>query len=146
MLPFFLCNVSVYALIYYKVGKVLGEGNILRYSVIRFDFVAKSVKEKNWSYSLPQTAHSTRCECVVGGYPVTAWRTTCLYGVSDSRASPRLSDGVTSSVSDYRPHTLRGANVWWVAILSPHGALRAYTVFPIADCLDFLLFLRFKDE
>ena len=34
-----------------------------------------------------------------GGYPVTAWRTTCLYGVSYSRASPRLFVGVTSSVS-----------------------------------------------
>ena len=25
-----------------------------------------------------------------GGYPVTAWRTSCLYGFSYSRASPRL--------------------------------------------------------
>ncbi|MCI5783929.1 MAG: hypothetical protein MR030_06130 [Bacteroidales bacterium] len=25
---------------------------------------------------------------------VTAWRTSCLYGVSDSRASPMHSDGV----------------------------------------------------
>ena len=30
---------------------------------------------------------------------VTAWRTSCLYGVSYSRASPRLYLGVTSSVS-----------------------------------------------
>ena len=29
-----------------------------------------------------------------GVYPVTAWRTSCLYGVSYSRASPRLLPGV----------------------------------------------------
>ena len=62
-----------------------------------------------------------------GGSPVTAWRTTCLYGVSYSRASPRLFVGVTSSVSD-RPH-VADVRVRAGSILSPHGALRAYTVF-----------------
>ena len=32
------------------------------------------------------------------GYHVTAWRTTCLYGVTYSRASPRLPDDVPFSV------------------------------------------------
>ena len=31
--------------------------------------------------------------------PVTAWRTSCLYGVSHSRTSPTYPDGVTSLVS-----------------------------------------------
>ena len=34
--------------------------------------------------------HLPEVRVVEGGYPVTAWRTTCLYGVSHSRASPRL--------------------------------------------------------
>ena len=33
-----------------------------------------------------------------GGYRVTAWRTSCLYGVTYSRASPRLPDVAPSSV------------------------------------------------
>ena len=41
-----------------------------------------------------------------GGYSITAWRTTCLYGVSDSWASPRLFDDGTSSVSETRPKVL----------------------------------------
>ena len=36
---------------------------------------------------------SPRCEWG-GAFHVTAWRTTCLYGVSYSRASPRLYPGV----------------------------------------------------
>ena len=43
--------------------------------------------------------HLPEVRVVVGGYPVTAWRTTCLYGVSDSWASPRLFAYVTSSTS-----------------------------------------------
>ena len=43
---------------------------------------------------IPQTAPH-RGASREGGYPVTAWRTTCLYGVSYSRASPRLPDDVT---------------------------------------------------
>ena len=45
------------------------------------------------------------------GYPVTAWRTTCLYGVSYSRASPRLFAYITSSVSG-TDRTLFEVRVW----------------------------------
>ena len=38
------------------------------------------------------------------GYLVTAWRTTCLYGVTYSRASPRLPDGAPSSVPARTAH------------------------------------------
>ena len=62
---------------------------------------------------------------------VTACRTSCLYGVSYSRASPRLFVGVTSSVSLRTAHSSRCE--WGVDILSPHGALRAYTVFLTAE-------------
>ena len=77
-------------------------------------------------------SHLPEVRVVVCGYHVTAWRTTCLYGVSDSRASPRLHDGGTSSVSALTARSMRG-ECGWVAILSPHGALRAYTVFLTAE-------------
>ncbi len=38
------------------------------------------------------------------GYLVTAWRTTCLYGVTYSRASPRLPDVAPSSVPARTAH------------------------------------------
>ena len=44
--------------------------------------------------------HLPEVRVVVGGYPVTAWRTTCLYGVTYNWASPRLPDDGISSVSD----------------------------------------------
>ena len=43
---------------------------------------------------------SPRCEWG-SGLSVTAWRTTCLYGVSDSCASLMHPDGITSSVTVY---------------------------------------------
>ena len=108
-------------------------------------------------------------------YHVTAWRTSCLYGVTYSRASPRLPDVAPSSVPIQFAH-LRCASgeglschrmahfvlircfpqpcisdaprcrtffstdtvctspmcEWGGAIMSPHGALRAYTVLPTA--------------
>ena len=57
-------------------------------------------------------------------YSITAWRTTCLYGVSYSRASPRLPDDGTSSVSE-TDSMLSKVQVM-VDILSPYGALRSY--------------------
>ena len=68
---------------------------------------------------------------LVGGYPVTACRTACLYGVTYSRTSPTYHDGVTSLVSG-KTAPPRGANAWGLR-LSPHGALRAYTVFLTAE-------------
>ena len=73
---------------------------------------------------------SPMCECR-WRYSFTAWRTTCLYGVTYSRASPRLNLGVTSYVSARTAHSSRCE--WGVDILSPHGALRAYTVFLTAE-------------
>ena len=65
-------------------------------------------------------------------YHVTAWRTSCLYGVTYSRASPRLPDVAPSSVpvQSARLRRARGEG-----ILSPHGALRAYTVLLTAEPL-----------
>ena len=54
--------------------------------------------------------HLPEVRVMKGDYRVTAWRTTCLYGVSHSRASPRLPDGVTSSVST---QTARSARCEW---------------------------------
>ena len=62
------------------------------------------------------------------GYHVTAWRTTCLYGVTYSRASPRLFAYITSLVSGI-DRTSPRCEWGEVVILSPHGARRAYTVF-----------------
>ena len=67
------------------------------------------------------------------GYHVTAWRTSCLYGVTYSRASPRLPDDVPFSVPVQFAH-LRCASGEG-AIMSPHGALRAYTVLLTAEPL-----------
>ncbi len=107
-------------------------------------------------------------------YSVTAWRTSCLYGVSHSRASPMHPDVAPSSVPIQFAH-LRCASGEGLSchrmahfvlircylqsslsesprcrtffstgtvrtsltcesggILSPHGALRAYTVLPTA--------------
>ena len=58
---------------------------------------------------------------------VTAWRTSCLYGVSYSRASPRLFDDGTSSVSGI-DRTSPRCECGWVAILSPYGILCACAV------------------
>ena len=65
-----------------------------------------------------------------GDYRVTAWRTTCLYGVSYSRASPRLFAYITFLLSAQiaPPRGASGGD-----ILSPHGALRAYTVLLTAE-------------
>ena len=61
-----------------------------------------------------------------GGSPVTAWRTTCLYGVSYSWASPRLFANVTSSVSGTDRTSLRCESR---GILAHHRmALRLYGV------------------
>ena len=49
-----------------------------------------------------------------------------------SDSSLRLYFGVTSSVSG-TDRTSPRCEWWWVAILSPHGALRAYTVFLTAE-------------
>ena len=69
----------------------------------------------------------------VGRCSVTAWRTSCLYGVTYSRASPRLPDVAPSSVPVQSAH-LRCASGEG-AIVSPHGALRAYTVLLTAEPL-----------
>ena len=61
---------------------------------------------------------------------VTACRTTCLYGVSYSRASPRLFVGVTSSVSAQTAPP-RGANLLYAQ--SQGGALRACPELPTAE-------------
>ena len=48
-------------------------------------------------------------------------------GTFTDRTSPTFFDGVTSSVSD-TDRTVSDVRVGNVGILSPHGALRAYTV------------------
>ena len=77
----------------------------------------------------PHLAEVRVGEC---GYRVTAWRTTCLYGVTYSRASPRLFAYITSLVSgtDRTSPTCEWRSV---GIVSPHGALRAYTVLLTAE-------------
>ena len=80
--------------------------------------------------SVPVQSAHLRCASGEGGYHVTAWRTSCLYGVTYSRASPRLPDVAPSSVPVQFAH-LRCASGEG-AIMSPHGALRAYTVLPTA--------------
>ena len=57
-----------------------------------------------------------------GGYPVTAWRTSCLYGVTYSRASPRLFLGAIFVCYIRTAPPPRCESVGWLR-LSPHGAL-----------------------
>ena len=67
---------------------------------ISFNFIHNRIYICIFCLSLPQTAPLFEVRYCVVVYNITAWRTTCLYGVSYSRASPRLLLGVTFSVSE----------------------------------------------
>ena len=75
---------------------------------------------------------SPRCECM-GTSSFTAWRTSCLYGVTYSRASPRLFDGRTSSVI-FTDSTIFEVLIY-LYLLSQGGALCAYTELLTAESL-----------
>ena len=94
-----------------RVGSVISCHRMAHYVLIRCFLQlshSEALCECNF-FSIRDRPYLSGVRVMEGGSPVTAWRTTCLYGVSDRRATPRLSDGVTSSVSDYWPQTLRGA-------------------------------------
>ena len=102
----------------------------MAHCVPTLSYLQLKVLDFPWWYNfLVSVTDRTSPRCEWGAwYRVTAWRTTCLYGVSYSRASPRLFDDGTSSVSG--TDRTSGRCEWGVeGILSPHGALRAYTVF-----------------
>ena len=76
-------------------------------------------KKLSFLQNLPPRGANSWCDV-----PVTAWRTSCLYGVTYSRASPRLPEDVTSSVSE-TDNTLFEVRIY-LYLQSQGGALRAY--------------------
>ena len=84
------------------------------------------------SLSATYGPHALRGASGGGGYPVTAWRTSCLYGVTYCRASPRLFLGAIFVCYIRTARSPRCECVGGLR-LSPHGALRAYTVLLTAE-------------
>ena len=74
-----------------RVGRVIFCHRMVHFVLIR-GFLQPSLAEALcWRDFFSIITDRTLFEVRVGsGYPVTAWRTSCLYGVSYSRASPRL--------------------------------------------------------
>ena len=60
------------------------------------------------------------------GYLVTAWRTSCLYGVSHSRASPRLPDVAPSSVPVQSAHLRRASGEVFCHRMAHFVLIRCY--------------------